>query len=730
MKGFAGIVKIMWMVFFGAVIVTFAETPYEVAWKRQPGTSNEDWNRSVAVDAMSNVYISGRTYGNLGGTNAGGADAVVTKYDGAGNCFWSRQIGTNQEDQSFGVTVDTFGNVYICGYTYGSLEGVNAGSFDAFVTKYDGAGNLLWTRQIGTAAGDCAYSVVADSLGNVYVSGGTSGSLCGTNTGSWDAFLIKYDASGTLLWSQQLGTTSSERSTDMAVDAIGNVFICGGTSGSLGGNNRGLNDVFVAKYHSSGNRLWVRQIGTPAEDCSYFPSCSMAVDSFGNVFISGETFGSLGGPNEGDADVFLVKYDGAGNYLWSRQFGTNFSDFCFGVAVDSSGNAFISGNSEGSLGGPNEGNKDAVVTKYDGSGTRLWSRQIGTSSWDSGYSVAVDPMGHVYISGNTSGSLGGASQGGGDVFIIKLQSPLPDVFYSNTFESTVGSEWSSTVTKQAPYGQKFLGDWTNSTISLSLNELPDHSKITLEFDLYIIYSMDGNYGDLWTLSVQDGPVLLHTTFSNPLRPGITPQSYPGNYPSEYPAQTGAYAVNSLGFNSVSNGYINRVFGDSTYHLVYSFDHNSDNLVVNFQGNGMQSLLDESWGIDNVVVKIVTPDPIPGDANRDGMVDVGDLGIVAAHYGVEFHATWSMGDFNGDEDVDVGDLGILAAHYGEGVINATVNFNTDYARALGTTVTNQNDSAEDSADQISEISSWTCRSLGLVLVAGVALMGFMLVKLDE
>ena len=108
---------------------------------------------------------------------------------------------------SYGVSADGLGNVYISGYTYGSLGGPNAGSDDAFVSKYDAAGTLQWTRQLGTSAIDRSYGVSADGLGNVYISGYTSGSLGGPNAGGNDAFVSKYDAAGTLQWTRQLGTS-------------------------------------------------------------------------------------------------------------------------------------------------------------------------------------------------------------------------------------------------------------------------------------------------------------------------------------------------------------------------------------------------------------------------------------------------------------------------------------------------------------------------------------------
>ena len=119
----------------------------------------------MSADGLGNVYISGYTYGSLGGPNAGGHDAFVSKYDAAGTLQWSRQLGTMSGDDSHGVSADGLGNVYISGYTGGSLGGPNAGSYDAFVSKYDAAGSLQWTRQLGTTSDDYSFGVSADGLG-------------------------------------------------------------------------------------------------------------------------------------------------------------------------------------------------------------------------------------------------------------------------------------------------------------------------------------------------------------------------------------------------------------------------------------------------------------------------------------------------------------------------------------------------------------------------------------
>jgi hypothetical protein len=162
-----------------------------VLWTRQVGTSGFDESTSVSADALGNVYISGETEGNLGGTNAGSYDAFVSKYNSAGALQWTRQIGTSQFEDSNGVEADGLGNVYLLGNTNGSLSGPNAGNTDPFVRKYNAAGTVLWTRQFGTSSTDYSLGISSDSLGNVFVSGFTWGSLGGPNAGVEDAFLAK-----------------------------------------------------------------------------------------------------------------------------------------------------------------------------------------------------------------------------------------------------------------------------------------------------------------------------------------------------------------------------------------------------------------------------------------------------------------------------------------------------------------------------------------------------------
>jgi len=125
------------------------------------------------------------------------------------------------------------------------------GVFQASSTRAELPYEAVWSRQIGTPANDDAHSVALDASGNAYISGSTRGSLGGPKAGSDDAFLVKYDSSGSLLWSQQIGSWDGDAGRSVAVDAFGNAYISGYTTGSLGGPNAGGSDAFLAKYDSS-----------------------------------------------------------------------------------------------------------------------------------------------------------------------------------------------------------------------------------------------------------------------------------------------------------------------------------------------------------------------------------------------------------------------------------------------------------------------------------------------
>ena len=385
-------------------------------WLQQVGTSGYDESFDITSDDFGNVYLAGRTSGSWGGANSGSQDGFVSKYDGMGALQWVRQLDVGSSALwCNGISADGAGNVYIGGHTRGDLGG-QLGDWDAFVGKYDSSGNLLWTRQLGTSGVDFGLGVSADLVGNVYITGYTLGALGGPNAGERDAYLAKYDAGGALQWTRQLGTSANDEGSSIATDGSGDVYITGHTAGSLAGPNAGQHDAFVSKFTSTGTSVWTRQFGTNRGDESY----GVATDGSGSVYLTGFTGGSLAAPSGGDIDMFLRKYDAFGTPVWTQQLGTPSSERGNGVAVSEFGSVFVTGATRGSLSVPHAGGDDIFVIEYTDAGHAIRTRQLGTSADDVSNGVTVDGSGAVFITGYTQGQLVTPNPGGGDVFIAKF----------------------------------------------------------------------------------------------------------------------------------------------------------------------------------------------------------------------------------------------------------------------------------------------------------------------
>ena len=302
--------------------------------------------------------------------------------------------GGTGNDIGRGVAVDASGNVYVTGDT----DSFSAGMHNVFLLKYSSAGVLQWQKTWGGASGDRAYGVAVDASGNVYVTGYT----WSFGAGSFDVFLLKYSSAGVLQWQKTWGGTSDDEGYGVAVDASGNVYVTGYTW-SFGA---GMYDVFLLKYSSAGVLQWQKTWGGASGD----DGSGVAVDASGNVYVTGDTksFGA------GQGDVFLLKYSSAGVLQWQKTWGGGGNDIGSGVAVDASGNVYVTGDTK-SFGA---GSDDAFLLKYSSAGVLQWQKTWGGGGNDIGRGVAVDASGKVYVTGYTDSF--GACQG--DVFLLKYSS--------------------------------------------------------------------------------------------------------------------------------------------------------------------------------------------------------------------------------------------------------------------------------------------------------------------
>lgn len=394
-------------------------------WTRLLGAlgvgGSSDKFESVVADAAGNIYVTGSTSGGIDYiTNAGGTDVIVTKYNAAGKLQWTRQPRTSNSEEGWGIAADSAGNIYVTGFTYGDMSGNNAGLGDVFLTKYDAGGTAQWTRQFGSSANDFGRSIAIDTQDNIYVVGATEGAWDGNSAaGARDIFISKYNTGGTRLWTRQLGTTADEFGAAVAVAANGDIYVTGKTTGGLDGNlNAGGTDIFVAKYNANGSLVWIQQRGSSADDAGW----GIAVNAAEEIYITGSTAGGLNGNTHvGLEDTFLLKYNSSGALQWTQQLGTAANDVGFGVALDDSNGILITGYTMGRLAGAlHVGDKDIFVAKYTASGVQEWVRSSGTPVTDIGTALVADHQGNIFIAGQTLGALDGNLNAGGiDAFVLK-----------------------------------------------------------------------------------------------------------------------------------------------------------------------------------------------------------------------------------------------------------------------------------------------------------------------
>ncbi|MFZ1853033.1 MAG: SBBP repeat-containing protein, partial [Nitrosomonas sp.] len=391
-----------------------------VAWYNGSGNAYDGAN-SIAVDNSGNVYVTGRSRGS--GTSD---DYATLKYNVLGALQWvSRYNGTgNLFDGARSIAVDGSGNVYVTGQSTGT------GTSDDYTTiKYNALGDQQWvSRYNGTGNfSDVASSIAVDGFGNVYVTG--SSYINGIN---YDYATVKYNFLGEQQWVARYNSPDNlyALANSIAVDGSGNVYVTGSIY-SIGT----YSDYTTIKYNSSGVQQWVSRYNGTGNDADEVTS--IAVDESGFVYVTGWSSGS------GTAlDYATIKYNSFGIQQWvARYNGTgNSYDLASSLVLDGSGNVYVTGWSFG-----NGTSYDYATLKYNSSGVQQWLRSyngFGEDSTDVANSLAVDNSGNVYVTGQSIGNGTGYDYAtikySQSVGIKQLSSILPNRFsisqnYPNPF---------------------------------------------------------------------------------------------------------------------------------------------------------------------------------------------------------------------------------------------------------------------------------------------------------
>ncbi len=446
------------------------------------GGGFEDGARGIAVDSARNAYIAGYTYSTdfptknpVQSTNAAPGiftDAFVTKLNSTGSALvYSTYLGGGDDDDALNIAVDASGNAYVGGSTYSTnfptanaVQATKIGTFDAFVTKLNAAGNaLVFSTYLGGGGGEDVRDIAVDSQGSAVVTGITGSSdfptvnpMQAVYGGTVDGFVTKLNPAGNaLIYSTYLGGSNFETAYGVAVDMAGNVYVAGYTESTnfptanamQSAHAGGTQDAFVTKLNPTGNALvYSTYLGGSSVD----QSLGIAVDFAGNAYVTGTT-GSSNFPTANakqpalasSGDAFVTKLNAAGNALvYSTYLGGNNTDGGRGIAVDSAGNAYVMGITYSTnfpmafpVKNTNSGDGDVFVTKYNAAGTAfLFSTYLGGSGTDNGNGIAADAQGSAYVAGETESSnypvaealQGTYASGGHDAFVTKV-SVLPSI---------------------------------------------------------------------------------------------------------------------------------------------------------------------------------------------------------------------------------------------------------------------------------------------------------------
>jgi photosystem II stability/assembly factor-like uncharacterized protein len=344
-------------------------------WNTFLGGNGGDYGHEIAADDSGNVYVSGFSDATWGepvraftssyddDLHSSLRDAFVAKLDNSGNLLWNTFMGGSGEDSDQGIAVDSSGNVFIGGssdITWSTPVRLFESNSDTFVAKLDSNGSLQWNTFLGGSGSDFGGSIELDFGGNIYLSGYSTdnwGSPVRSYSGDYDVFAAKLNNSGDLQWNTFLGGERYDQGGSIAVDDGGNVHVTGRSADNWGSPVRsysGHYDVFAAKLNNNGDLQWNTFLGGSGGDYSG----KVALDYVGNVYVCGRSASTWGTESpfyKGSYNSFAAKLDSNGTFQWNTFLIP--SDFVgdagfSGLAVDSSGDIYISGSSDATWGSP------------------------------------------------------------------------------------------------------------------------------------------------------------------------------------------------------------------------------------------------------------------------------------------------------------------------------------------------------------------------------------------
>jgi len=368
--------------------------------------------------------------------------------------IWGNYYGGSGDNVGQGITSDANNNIYVTGYTTsktgiatkGAYQASLAGQSDAFVSKFTPSGNLSWTTYYGGSGYDYGYGIATIENYNIIVTGWTEStngiatagayqkSLSG-GSGHADAFIAKFDSSGSLKWGTYYGGSNNDYGRAVTVDSYNNIYITGetsstngiATSGAYQSSFAGDEDAFVAKFSSSGSLSWGTYYGGAKDDWGL----GITHDAADNIYITGYTLSkkgiatsgayqtkNAGGNNFGDA--FVAKFTSAGSLDWGTYYGGSSDEEGYGITADAANNIYITGYTESASGIATTGayqtsyaggHSDVFVAKFTSAGSLDWGTYYGGNGDDIGEGISTDANNNVFFTGYTNSTNNIATNG-------------------------------------------------------------------------------------------------------------------------------------------------------------------------------------------------------------------------------------------------------------------------------------------------------------------------------
>lgn len=295
--------------------VTKLRSDGSTEWSQMIATSSTDQINAVASAADGSVFVAGYSGGDLstGQVNSDGlADWFISKYNSDGTTAWTRQSKGSGIDTAKAIAVGSYGTTYVVGYSESSINGQQAqGYYDAFISKYAADGTTIWTRMLGGSQSELAEAVTVGLDGSVYVGGLASSNLDGqTSNGSTDAFITKYSADGVKQWTRLMGSSGWDRGSSLATGSDGSIYLSGYAGGNIDGQTAAAGgDAFIARFNPDGVRLSTQFLGIGAQQ---LPTGGSGIVPGVDNFFAGRNFDSTLLPSDFDWRSYLAAYPDLG----------------------------------------------------------------------------------------------------------------------------------------------------------------------------------------------------------------------------------------------------------------------------------------------------------------------------------------------------------------------------------------------------------------------------------